>query len=109
MWEVAQAQGFPDLSGVRIVPAVGGMDEVDVRFQPNEIARHVADASGADVSFLHAPALPSPKLRSSLLSDPDITARLTLWDRLAAALVGIGMPRPIWPLRRRTSRRSATR
>lgn len=92
VWEVAQAQGFPDLRGVRVVPAVGGMDEVDVRFQPNEIARRVADASGADVSLLHAPALPSPKLRSSLLSDPDITARLTLWDRLAAALVGIGMP-----------------
>lgn len=88
--EVAQAQRFPDLRGVRLVPAVGGMDEVDVRFQPNEIARRVADGSGAEVSFLHAPALPSPELRGSLLSDPDITARLALWDRLAAALVGIG-------------------
>jgi DNA-binding transcriptional regulator LsrR (DeoR family) len=92
VWEVAQAQRFPDLRGVRLVPAVGGMDEVDVRFQPNEIARRVAAASGAEVSFLHAPALPSPGLRRSLLADPDITARLALWDGLAAALVGIGMP-----------------
>jgi DNA-binding transcriptional regulator LsrR (DeoR family) len=92
VWEIAQAQRFPDLRGVRLVPAVGGMDESDVRFQPNEIARHVAAASGADVSFLHVPALPAPKLRRSLLSDPDIAGRLALWDRLRTVLVGIGMP-----------------
>jgi DNA-binding transcriptional regulator LsrR (DeoR family) len=92
IWEVAQAHHFPDLRGVRVVPAVGGMDELDVRFQSNEIARRVAGVSGAEVSFLHVPAFPSPKLRRSLLSDPDITSRLALWDDLDAALVGIGMP-----------------
>lgn len=91
VWEIAQAQRLPDLRGVRLVPAVGGMDERDVRFQPNEIARRMAAASGADVSFLHAPALPSPELRRSLLSDPDIAERLALWDRIHTALVGIGM------------------
>lgn len=50
--EVAQAQRFPDLRGVRLVPAVGGMDEVDVRFQPNEIARRMADGSGAECSLV---------------------------------------------------------
>jgi DNA-binding transcriptional regulator LsrR (DeoR family) len=92
IWEVAQAHRFPDLRGVRLVPAVGGMDELDVRFQSNEIVRRVAGASGAEVSFLHAPAFPSSELRASLLSDPDITTRLALWDDLDAALVGIGMP-----------------
>jgi DNA-binding transcriptional regulator LsrR (DeoR family) len=92
IWEVAQAHHFPDLRGVRLVPAIGGMDELDVRFQSNEIVRRVAGVSGAEVSFLHVPAFPSPELRSSLLSDPDITARLELWDGLDAALVGIGMP-----------------
>jgi DNA-binding transcriptional regulator LsrR (DeoR family) len=92
VWEIAQAQGFPALRDVRLVPAIGGMDESDVRFQTNEIARRVAAASGADVSFLHVPALPSPELRRSLLADPDTAARLALWDRLTAVLVGIGRP-----------------
>src|SRR3954470_15629964 len=92
IWEIARAQRFPNLRGVRLVPAVGGMDERDVRFQPNEIARRIAAASGAEVSLLHAPALPAPALRRSLLSDPQIAARLGLWDRIHTALVGIGMP-----------------
>jgi len=92
VWEIAQAQRFPSLRGVRLVPAVGGMDEDDVRFQPNEIARRVAAASGGEVSFLHAPALPSPELRRSLLSDPQIAERLALWNRIDTALGGIGMP-----------------
>jgi DNA-binding transcriptional regulator LsrR (DeoR family) len=92
LWEVVRARRFPSLNGVRVVPALGGWDEADVRFQTNEMARRVADASGAEVSFLHAPALPSPELRKSLLADPDVAARLALWDRLSAALVGIGGP-----------------
>jgi DNA-binding transcriptional regulator LsrR (DeoR family) len=90
LWHIARTQKLPDLRGVRLVPAVGGMDEVEVRFQPNEIARRIADASGADVSFLHVPALPSATLRRSIMADPEIAARLALWDRLDAALVGIG-------------------
>src|SRR3954466_6217136 len=92
VWEIAQAQRLPSLRGVRLVPAVGGMDERDVRFQPNEIARRVAAASGAEVSFLHAPALPAADLRRSLLSDPQIAERLDLWNRIPTALVGLGMP-----------------
>ena len=92
LWEVVRARRFPSLKGVRVVPALGGWDEADVRFQTNEMARRVADASGAEVSFLHAPALPSPDLRRSLLADPDVASRLALWDKLSAALVGIGGP-----------------
>ena len=90
LWELAQAQRFPSLRGVVVIPAVGGMDEVDMRFQPNEIVRRIADASGAEVRFLHVPAVPSATLRRSLVADPEISARLALWDRLDAALVGIG-------------------
>jgi DNA-binding transcriptional regulator LsrR (DeoR family) len=92
VWEIAQAQRFPDLPGVRLVPAVGGLDETHVRFQSNEIARRAAATSGADVSFLHAPALPTADLRRSLLDDPEMAARLALWDRITTAIVGIGMP-----------------
>lgn len=90
LWHLAQAHRFPSLRGVRVVPGVGGMDEVEVRFQPNEIVRRIADASGADVSFLHVPAMPAPALLRALLKDPEIASRLALWDRLDAALVGIG-------------------
>jgi DNA-binding transcriptional regulator LsrR (DeoR family) len=89
---VAQARRFPQLRGVRLLPAIAGLDEADVHFQTNEIARRIAHASGADVSFLHAPALPTKALRDSLLADPDLAERLALWDRLSAALVGIGRP-----------------
>lgn len=90
LWEIARARRFPPLDGVRVVPAIGGLDERDVFFQTNEISRRIAAASGAEVSFLHAPALPSPELRRSLLADGEVAARLALWDRLTAALVGIG-------------------
>jgi DNA-binding transcriptional regulator LsrR (DeoR family) len=92
VWEIAQARRFPPLRDVALVPAVAGFDELDVRFQTNEIARRIAHASGASVRFLHTPALPSPELRRSLLADPELASRLALWDRLTAALVGIGMP-----------------
>jgi DNA-binding transcriptional regulator LsrR (DeoR family) len=89
LWEIAQAQRLPSLRGVVLVPGVGGMDEVDTRFQPNEIVRRIADTGGAEVRFLHVPALPSPTLRRSLVADPEIAARLALWDRLDAAIVDI--------------------
>ena len=92
VWEIARSRRFPALPGVRIVPAIAAFDELDVRFQTNEIARRVAHASGAQVSFLHSPALPSAELRRSLVADPDVSGRIALWDRLAAALVGIGPP-----------------
>ena len=44
------------------------------------------------MNFLHWPAMPSPRLRRTLLADEDASRRLALWDRLAAALVGIGPP-----------------
>ena len=92
MWEIAQSRRFPSLRGVCLVPAIAGLDQIDVRFQTNEIARRIADASGADVRFVHSPALPSDELRRSLLADPEASGRLALWDRLKAALVGIGPP-----------------
>jgi DNA-binding transcriptional regulator LsrR (DeoR family) len=92
LWEIVRARRFPSLRRVQVVPALGAWDEADVRFQTNEMARRVADAGGAEVRFLHAPALPAPELRRSLLADPEIAARLALWDELTAALVGIGGP-----------------
>ena len=52
-------------------PGRRGDGEDDVRFQPNEIARRVAAASGGEVSFLHAPALPSPDSGARCCPIPD--------------------------------------
>jgi DNA-binding transcriptional regulator LsrR (DeoR family) len=90
--EIARSPHFPRLHGVRLIPAVAAFDEMDGRFQTNELARLIATTSGADVSFLHSPAMPSPRLRRTLLSDEETKRRLGLWDRLSAALVGIGPP-----------------
>jgi DNA-binding transcriptional regulator LsrR (DeoR family) len=90
--EIAGSRHFPRLHGVHVIPAIAAFDEPDGRFQTNEIARRIATLSGADVSFLHSPAMPSPRLRRTLLADEDSRRRLALWDRLAAAVVGIGPP-----------------
>ena len=90
--EIAQSQHLPPLHGVHLIPAIAAFDEPDGRFQTNEIARRIAAVSGADVTFLHWPAMPSPRLRRTLLADEDVIRRLALWDGLAAALVGIGPP-----------------
>ena len=90
--EISRSQYFPRMRGVKLIPAIAAFDELDGRFQTNEIARRIAAMSGADVRFLHSPAMPSPGLRRTLLADEDSRRRLKLWDRLAAALVGIGPP-----------------
>jgi DNA-binding transcriptional regulator LsrR (DeoR family) len=90
--EIARSRDFPRLNGVDLIPAIAAFDELDGRFQTNELARRIAALSGADVNFLHSPAMPSPRLRETLLADEDSSRRLALWDRLAAALVGIGPP-----------------
>lgn len=87
---IASASPMIRLDGVTIVPIIGGMDENEPRFQTNEIARLLATRTHADVSFLHLPALPSPELRRHLEGDPVMAARLEMWDRLDAALVGVG-------------------
>jgi DNA-binding transcriptional regulator LsrR (DeoR family) len=89
---IAQARQLPPLHGVHVIPAIAAFDEPDGRFQTNEIARRIAELSGADLHFLHGPAMPSPRLRRTLLADDDMSRRLALWDRLTAALVGIGPP-----------------
>jgi DNA-binding transcriptional regulator LsrR (DeoR family) len=83
---------LPSLAGVALVPTVGGLNEADRSFHANEIVRRAAERSGAVAHLLHAPAVPSAALRRSLAGDRTIAHVLSLWDRLDAALVGIGAP-----------------
>ena len=83
---------LPSLPGVSLVPTVGGLNEQDRSFHANEIVRRAAERSGAISHLLHAPAVPSAALRRSLAGDRAIALVLSLWDRLDAAVVGIGLP-----------------
>jgi DNA-binding transcriptional regulator LsrR (DeoR family) len=91
LWELSGPR-LPSLRDVHIVPAVGGMEETEPPFHGNEIARRAAEHSGAVAHLLHAPAMPNPTLREALLADPAIEAVVGLWERLDAAVVGIGAP-----------------
>jgi DNA-binding transcriptional regulator LsrR (DeoR family) len=91
---IASAPAQIDLTGVELIPVIGGMDETDPRFQTNEIVRLLAEHTNANVNFLHLPARVSPGLRRTLLQDGAIAARLAMWDRLDVALVGIGSIKP---------------
>src|SRR4030081_3281093 len=91
---IASAPAQIDLTGVELIPVIGGMEETDPRFQTNEIVRLLAEHTNANVNFLHLPARVSPELRMTLLQDTAIAARLAMWDRLDVALVGIGSIKP---------------
>ena len=88
-WSVSHAD-LPAIPGVVVVPALGGLNDEQPWVQTNEIARRLAARLQGSVLLLHAPAVPSAKLRDSLLTDESIRAALTRWDDAAAALVGIG-------------------
>jgi DNA-binding transcriptional regulator LsrR (DeoR family) len=88
-WSISHAD-LPAIPGVVVVPALGGLNDEQPWVQTNEIARRIAAQLEGSVLLLHAPAVPSDKLRDSLLTDESIRAALTRWDDASAALVGIG-------------------
>jgi DNA-binding transcriptional regulator LsrR (DeoR family) len=91
VYDVAHA-GMPPLSGVQLVPTVGGQADPMPWFQTNEITRAAAERSGAIPAFLFAQALPSPAMRSSLDEDPAFQHVIGLWGRAKGAILGIGAP-----------------
>lgn len=84
--------GLPAIPGVVTVPATGGMQQQAPHFQVNEFVRRAADQLGGVPHFVHAPYLPSAATRDAFLSDPTIADSVALWDRIDAAVVGIGLP-----------------
>jgi DNA-binding transcriptional regulator LsrR (DeoR family) len=91
VYEAAQAE-LPPLPGITVAPMIGGQDEPEVWYAPNEIARQVAVKVGGTPSFLYAPALPGAELYETLLADPSIRRVIELWGRARCAILGIGAP-----------------
>ncbi len=89
--------GLPQIPGVMVVPATGGMSQHQAHFQINEFARIAAEQMGGTANFLHAPVLPSAESRAMFLSDPTILQTVALWDRIDVAVVGVGLPHSLNP------------
>ena len=83
--------GLPRLPGVVAVAATGGLQQAASHFQINEFVRLAAEQLAGSPRFIHAPCLPSPGSRQAFLDDPIIGEHVALWDRLDAALLGIGL------------------
>lgn len=89
--------GLPPLPGVLVVPATGGMQQEAPHFQINEFVRIAAGQTGGTPHFIHAPYLPAAAARDSFLADPAIRHAVDLWDRIAVAVVGVGLPHALNP------------
>lgn len=75
---------------VTVVPLCGGFWRPTAGAEP---ARRVADALGASAYALHAPGLlDEPAIREALLAHPGVRSVTDLWNRLDAAILGIGAP-----------------
>lgn len=83
---------LPPLPGVVLAPTIGGQEEPEPWYQPNEITRQIAERVDGHPTFLYAPALPGPGLHRSLLHDPAIRRVLELWDSARCAVLGVGAP-----------------
>ncbi len=84
--------GLPRLPGVLVVPSTGGMQQHAQHFQSNEFSRRAAEVTGGVPHFIHAPYLPAAEALDFFLADASVQKSVALWDRLDAAVVGIGLP-----------------
>ncbi|WP_428377937.1 sugar-binding transcriptional regulator [Lichenicoccus sp.] len=90
--------GLPGLPGVITIPATGGMQQAAPHFQINEFVRLAAEQLGGTPQFIHAPYLPSSQAREAFLREASIRERVELWDKVDAAVVGVGLPHKVDPV-----------
>lgn len=88
--EVTHA-GLPQLPGIATIALNGGMQQAAPHFQINEFVRRAAEQMGGVPHFLHAPYISSSELRYAFLTDPTVQQVTSLWNRLDAAIVGVGL------------------
>lgn len=91
IYELSQA-ALPKLPGVIVAPCSGGQTEPEPWHQTNEIARSLAERTGAHPAFLWTQALPSPEMHQFLHRDPDFQRIQRLWESAKGALLGVGAP-----------------
>ncbi|MDK4742688.1 sugar-binding domain-containing protein [Rhizobium sp. CNPSo 3464] len=83
--------GLPQLPGIATIALNGGMQQAAPHFQINEFVRQAAEQMGGIPHFLHAPYISSSELRDAFLADPTVQQVTSLWNKLDAAIVGVGL------------------
>lgn len=76
---------------VDVVQVTGGVHQLSVNLNCQDIARRLASIFGAEPHLIYAPAIvESPDLRDLLLNEPSIKETFGFFDKINIALVGIG-------------------
>lgn len=76
---------------VDVVQVTGGVHQLSVNLNCQDIARRLAAIFGAEPHLIYAPAIvESPDLRDLLLNEPSIKETFSFFDKINIALVGIG-------------------
>jgi DNA-binding transcriptional regulator LsrR (DeoR family) len=83
--------GLPRFPGIAVTALNGGMQQAAPHFQINEFVRQAAEQMGGVPHFLHAPYISSSELRDAFLADPTVQQVTSHWDKLDAAIVGVGL------------------
>lgn len=89
MYNVSRMK-LPQLRGVVVSPAVGGLAEPEAWFQTSEIARALAQNTGSTYVPLFAGVMPSGPLFDALQDDISYQQIKHLWATATGILVGIG-------------------
>ena len=76
---------------VEIIQVTGGVHQLSVNLNCQDIARRLAAVFGVEPHLIYAPAIvESPKLRDLLLNELSIKETFDFFDKIDIALVGIG-------------------
>ena len=84
------AMDLPDLTGVSLAPAVGGVAEPEPWHQTNEIVRTIAQRTGASYTPIFAGAIPSPLMYQAVQEDDAFSEVRQIWHYAKGSLVGVG-------------------
>lgn len=84
LYTVAKMHYIGDLGQVQIARKLG--------LSTATISRRAAEATGSIADFIHAPYLPDAAALDFFLADTSVQESVGLWDRIDAAVVGIGQP-----------------
>jgi deoxyribonucleoside regulator len=77
--------------GAPVVQICGAVPGLDSGTGPSEVAFRVAERLGGALHVLPAPALTGPLARAELLRNDAVSPTIGLFERVTAALVGIGV------------------
>ncbi|MBM7051570.1 MULTISPECIES: sugar-binding transcriptional regulator [unclassified Rothia (in: high G+C Gram-positive bacteria)] len=81
---------LPPLTGVTLIPTVGGVSEPEPWHQPNEIVRTMAQKTGSRHLPIFARVIPTPLMYKALHEDASFQETIAHWKHAQGALVGIG-------------------